>query len=175
MAEPSKLTDEAIAESLALWAPINQMREDTEPRAVGARYDQSAGLVMVTLRTGAIVSFAPTMLPWLVGASAEAIADMRLLSDGEVLEWPSLDEGTHVPGLVLAVCGSQAWRKRLFDAEWEALQDTFPAVAAAMGRKGGAAKTARKTKAAQMNGKKGGRPRKSAVAESTAETRATKS
>ncbi|MNT97266.1 hypothetical protein D3C72_2395510 [compost metagenome] len=83
-----------------------------------------------------------------------------------MIEWPALDVDSHVPGLVLAVSGSPAWQRRLFAAEWEALQAAFPAVAAAMGRKGGAAKTEAKKAAARANGKKGGRPRKTAVAES---------
>jgi hypothetical protein len=163
MAEHHGLTGEAM------WGPIDQRLDDIAPRAVGVRFDAATGLVMVTLRTGAVLGFAPAVLPGLQGAEVSAIADVRVVSEGEILTWPSLGAETHVPSLVLSACGSQAWCDQLLDAEWEALRDTVYDMAATLGRKGGASQSAAKTTAARENGKKGGRPRKQPRAGATME------
>jgi hypothetical protein len=159
MTEHHEPNDEAIAARDAIWGPTQPL-EDIEPRAVGVRFDETAGLMMVMLRTGAVLGFAPTLLPQLEGASASAIAEARVTGEGVFITWPSLGKDVHVPALVLSACGSQAWCEQLVDAEWNAMPDTVPAMAAALGRKGGVSTSAAKVAAVRENGKKGGRPRK---------------
>ena len=119
---------------------------NSEPRAVAVRYE--GGRIVIDLRSGATVSFAPSAHRWLAGASDEDLADVHVVSGGEGIEWPRMDVQTHLPGLLLAVLGDEDWQRRLFAAEWAALA--------------GSTRSEAKATAARLNGRKGGRPRKAA-------------
>jgi hypothetical protein len=129
------------------WVEISEMREREEPRAVSARYDRSNGMVIVELRSGAVFSFPARSYKWLATASDDDLEQVQVHSCGEGLAWGHLDLVAHVPGMILTLAGSEAWRRRLFASEWASLA--------------GSVKSEAKAAAARANGAKGGRPRKS--------------
>jgi hypothetical protein len=72
------------------------------------------------------------------------VADLRLIevtAAGLGLHWPSLDADLYVPDLVKGILGTKAWMAHI-------------------GAAGGKAASKAKTRAARVNGKLGGRPRK---------------
>lgn len=75
--------------------------------------------------------------------SAEQVADLRVVSGGRTLLWPSSGVSIDVEGLLEAVTGMQSLKSAQ--------------------RKGGAARSEAKTSASRANGAKGGRPRKVAA------------
>lgn len=115
------------------------------PRALSARYDAAAGLVLVELANGCHFGFPAALVQDLASASAAALADIEIGPQGLGLYWPALDADVYVPGLVAGLFGTRRWLAR------EA------------GLKGGAARSPAKGAAARANGAKGGRPRKTAA------------
>jgi hypothetical protein len=109
-----------------------------QPRAASARYDRKLRQIVVKYTNGTIFSFPPVLVQGLSGASAEQLADIRILGKGFGLHWEALDVDLSVPGLVDYVFGSRKL----------------------MARQAGQAKSPAKSKAARANGAKGGRPRK---------------
>jgi hypothetical protein len=114
----------------------------TEPRARAARYDDSSGRVVVELTNGCVFEFPSALAQGLRGASADELREVEVLPGGRGIHWDSLDADLSVPGLIAGVFGSERW------------------MAEELGRRGGAAKSEAKARAAQANGRKGGRPRK---------------
>ena len=74
------------------------------------------------------------------------LADIEISPAGLGLHWPKLDADLYVPALLQGVFGSKKWMARQLGAE------------------GGRARTAVKIAASRANGRKGGRPRKVALA-----------
>jgi len=72
-------------------------------------------------------------------ASEEDAANLEVLGDGSYLHWPALDFDLYVPSLLAGISGSASWMSIL-------------------GRHGGLARSERKANAARINGRKGGRP-----------------
>jgi hypothetical protein len=64
-------TDEEIARQIETFAPVEQLRAETEPRAISARYDRDSGLVFIQLKTGATISFPARSYRWLKEATEE--------------------------------------------------------------------------------------------------------
>ena len=111
-----------------------------EPRASSARYDRASGRVIVELRNGCSFAFPARHAQGLEQASDEDLAQVELLGSGSGLHWAALDADLSVPGLLAGLFGTARWMAR------RAGQGSSPAKAAA----------------ARANGKRGGRPRKSA-------------
>ncbi len=109
-----------------------------------ARYNRRRGRVIVQLSTGVEVTFPVTLAEGLAGASAEDLAEIEISPTGLGLHWPRLDADLYVPALLQGIFGSRSW------------------MAAHMGAVGGKSRSAAKTTAARENGRKGGRPRRSA-------------
>lgn len=114
---------------------------ETEPRAVGARYDRESRRVVVDLTNGCTFIFPADQGQGLAQASDDDLAQVEVLPGGEGLHWEKLDVDMSVPRLVAGIFGSQVWMREL-------------------GRRGGQATSIAKTAAVRENGKKGGRPRK---------------
>ncbi len=109
-----------------------------------ARYNRRRGRVIVQLSTGVEVTFPVTLAEGLAGASAEDLAEIEISPTGLGLHWPRLDADLYVPALLQGIFGSRSW------------------MAAHMGAVGGKSRSAAKTTAARENGRKGGRPRRTA-------------
>src|SRR5207248_5792632 len=99
------------------------------------------GKIVVSLNTGAEVSFPPSLAQGLRGASRAALQDVVIEARGLGLHWPQLDADLYVPALTRGVLGNPQWM-------------------ATIGRTGGLSRSDAKARAARANGAKGGRPRK---------------
>jgi hypothetical protein len=120
----------------------------SEPRAVAASYDRATGRVRLDLANGCVFEFPAELAQGLAGAAPDDLAQLEVYPGGEGLRWERLDADLSVPGLIAGVFGGGAWMRQL---------------GRQMGRKGGSARTRSKARAARENGKRGGRPRKTAA------------
>ena len=109
-----------------------------------ARYNRRGGRVTVQLSTGVEVTFPVTLAEGLAGASPEDLAEIEISPTGLGLHWPRLDADLYVPALLQGVFGSRSW------------------MASHMGAAGGKSRSSAKTAASRENGRKGGRPRRTA-------------
>lgn len=144
------LTDTELARQIAAGTARAEEEDRMEPRAVSARYDATTGRIVVDLRNGCLFAFPAELVQGLRGAPVNQLAEVEVDPHGLSLHWEALDVDLSVTGLVSGVFGGKGWMRELTRE---------------MGRKGGAASGGAKADAARANGKKGGRPRKTAVAE----------
>jgi hypothetical protein len=114
--------------------------------AVSAHYDRHASRVVVKLNTGIQLAFPTKLAEGLAGASPESLAEIEISPAGLGLHWPKLDADVYVPALLQGVLGSKNWMARQ------------------LGANGGRSRTEAKVAAARANGRKGGRPKKTAAA-----------
>lgn len=112
--------------------------------AVNARYDRRSGRVVVGLNTGVQIAFPADLAEGLAGAQPEDLAAIEISAAGLGLYWPKLDADVYVPALLQGVFGSKRW------------------MASQLGAAGGRTRSAAKAAASRENGRKGGRPRKTA-------------
>jgi hypothetical protein len=112
--------------------------------AVAARYDRRASRIVVSLNTGVELAVPVQLVEGLANASADELFEIEISPTGLGLHWPKLDADVYVPGLLQGVFGSKRW------------------MAQHMGMFGGRSRSAAKAAASRENGRKGGRPRKSA-------------
>ena len=116
------------------------------PRAESAHYDAGRNRVIVRLTTGVELGFAPRFVEGLQHASTEDLRVIEVEAFGLGIHFPRLDADLYVPALLEGVLGSKRW------------------MAAQLGAAGGRTRSAAKAAASRENGKRGGRPRKSASA-----------
>ncbi len=109
-----------------------------------ARYNRRRGRVTVQLSTGVEVTFPVTLAEGLAGTSHEDLTEIEISPTRLGLHWPRLDADLYVPALLQGVFGSRSW------------------MASHMGVAGGKSRSSAKTAAARENGRKGGRPRRTA-------------
>jgi hypothetical protein len=145
MAEKNEINEAELLEQIEAARARAAETDRTEPRAVSARYDAASGLVQVQMRNGLQVAFAPAMVSELDGATPGDLAQVGLTPFGDALACPPLDVHIHLAGLLADLTGLSAWWQR------EAV------------RRAGRATSDAKARAARVNGRKGGRPRKSAA------------
>ncbi len=119
-----------------------ERRRATEPTAVAARYDSSRDRVILELSTGDKVAFPPRRAQGLETAEPADLDVIEISPSGFGLHFPKLDADLWLPALLEGVFGSRNW------------------MAARLGARGGSVKSKAKAKAARVNGKLGGRPRK---------------
>ena len=84
------------------------------------------------------------LLEELAEAGADDLAEIEISPAGLGLHWPRLDADVYVPALMQGVFGTRRW------------------MAAQLGASGGRATSKAKADAARANGRKGGRPPRSA-------------
>ncbi|MDO1581740.1 DUF2442 domain-containing protein [Rhizobium oryzicola] len=113
--------------------------------AVSARYDRRSGRVIIELNTGVQIAFPAELAEGLENAGLEDLAEIEISPAGLGLHWPKLDADVYIPAILQGVFGSKTW------------------MAARLGSSGGKVRTEAKAIAARENGRKGGRPRKTAT------------
>jgi Protein of unknown function (DUF2442) len=116
------------------------------PLATSARYE--AGRIHVELNNGCAFEFPVAHAEGLAGAKALELRTIEVSASGLGLHWPKLDADLYVPALVKGILGTKQWMTQI-------------------GALGGSAATVAKAAASRANGKLGGRPRKSRLAETT--------
>jgi len=98
--------------------------------------------VVIELSTGYEVAFPPRGAQGLERAKPADLDVIEISPSGFGLHFPKLDADLWLPALLEGVFGSRRW------------------MAALLGARGGRAKSKAKARAARVNGKRGGRPRK---------------
>jgi hypothetical protein len=104
----------------------------------GQIYEFASARIFMELKNGVLMGFPVTLLQGLESATPDQLAAVEVTPSGYGLHWERLDVDLSVPQLVAGIFGTQTWMKEL-------------------GRRGGQAKSPKKTKASQENGKRGGR------------------
>jgi hypothetical protein len=113
------------------------------PRAESVHYDAGRDRVIVRLTTG--IEIAPRAAEGLQHASRDDLAEIEVEAFGLGIHFPRLDVDLYVPALLEGVLGSRSW------------------MAARLGAAGGRVRSSAKAAASRNNGKRGGRPRKTAA------------
>ncbi len=138
-----ELTESNLKEEIAQAKAAGKQADATEPRAESVYYDEFKDLIVIQLKNGAIFSFPPKLAQGLEAATPKQLADVWLPPSGSSVHWESLDVDFGIPELLVGIFGTESWMAEL-------------------GRKGGQVTSSAKSAAARKNGKKGGRPKKSA-------------
>jgi hypothetical protein len=133
------LTDDAIE------AARERGREElaSGPVAVDAAYDPVRDRVVVELDSGFSIGIPRLTFQGLRDASTEQLQRVEILGPGTAIAWDEPDVGFTIAGLVQGLFGSERWMAEL-------------------GRVGGSKRSELKASASRLNGKKGGRPRRTA-------------
>jgi len=134
-------TDKQLQSQLQRGARAGRLAEKLESRAAAARYARSSRKLVITLRSGIVVSIPIDLLPYFEGATERQLADIDVSPLGRGLRWKALDLDLSVPALLAKTLEP-------------------PAAMAELGRIGGSRTSRAKARAARENGRKGGRPRK---------------
>jgi hypothetical protein len=117
-----------------------ERRARLEPRAEAVSFDPAQDAIAVRLVGGVTFLLPIAMMPELAEASPQQLRTVYAGWQGEAISLDELDVDISVPGLLQNLLGTRS--------------------AAALGSRGGRARTAAKAHAARANGKRGGRPRK---------------
>lgn len=135
------VTEREFAQAEARMRPLREAGH-----AVAARYHKRSRRVVVSLDTGVQITFPARDVEGLADAAADDLAQIEISPAGLGLHWPRLDADVYLPALLQGVFGSRSW------------------MATQLGAAGGRVRSAAKTAASRENGRKGGRPRKTAGA-----------
>lgn len=113
----------------------------TRPRAVSVSFDPKTRRVMAELNNGATLVFPVSLVKGLESATDEQLSRIEILGPGWAIVWTDLDVDLSLTVLMSGTCSP----------------------AEELGRSGGSVRSDQKTRAARENGRKGGRPRKTAA------------
>lgn len=122
-----------------------RLRDEPLVREVEYKSGPGLDLLVLKLSDGRRHVIPREDLQGLQSARKEQVAKVEIVGGGTGLHWPELDADLYVPALLRGIYGNQKWM-------------------AEIGRRGGVARSAAKKRAARVNGKLGGRPRRDAAA-----------
>lgn len=132
----SRPTEAAILAQIPAARARATAEREAGLRATAARYDRKTGRFVLELTNGYELGIPVTTLPALRNATQAQLAAVEMSATGSAIRIPALDADYSVPGLVLAFTARE------------------------IGRRGGEVRSKAKSRAAKVNGAKGGRPRK---------------
>jgi hypothetical protein len=139
-----EMSDEEFEQQYAEATQRGKEEAKSGAYAVAARYDKSSRRVVVDLANGTTLLVPARLIQGLQKAAEGKLSEIEILGAGSGLYWPKLEVDIGVAGLLAGVFGTKAWMAEL-------------------GRAGGKASTEAKRAASRINGRLGGRPRKSQV------------
>ncbi len=90
----------------------------SEPRAMSAHYDADGGMIVITLKSGAVYSFPSAIAQGLTTAEERLLAEVEVTPSGDGLHWEALDVDFTVKGLLAGIFGTKAWMAEL-QKSWE--------------------------------------------------------
>ena len=122
-----------------------RQRQRAGPVALAVRYDKRSRRIVVRLSSRLEIAFVPKDAEGLERATPDQLDQIEISPSGLGIHFPKLDADLYVPALLEGFLGSRRW------------------MAARLGAHGGRATSPAKVSAAQANGRRGGRPRKSEV------------
>ena len=117
------------------------------PTAIAARYDRRISRVVIDLSSGLSIAFKPHDAQGLEQARPEHLRRIEISPSGLGVHFPDLDADLYLPALLEGFLGSRSW------------------MASRLGKAGGSVTSPAKAAAVRANGKLGGRPRKSRIAD----------
>jgi hypothetical protein len=139
------MTEAEFRAELAAADGAQRLADETEPRAVAARYDRASGQFIINLNNGTTFIFPADLCQGLAGADPDLLAEVEITPSGAGLHWERLDNDFSIMGLMLGSFGGKTWMAKL--------RSEFARQAAQV-------KSEARVRASRENGKKGGRPRK---------------
>jgi hypothetical protein len=144
-ASVSKVKARIVTTDAEIDAAIEQAnRYDLyRPKAIAAAYRAKEDVVVVKFSTGVELSIPRMLLQGLEDATPSQLAEVEIVDVQSGLHWESLDVDHYIPAMLDGIFGTRAWMSEL-------------------GKAGGASRSDAKSSAARENGRKGGRPRKTA-------------
>jgi hypothetical protein len=134
------MTLDEIFEDLGVIRERMRREHPGEPQVIGAHYDHAAARVLVEFSNGCLFGFPIWMIPGTSRATPEELEQIQLEPFGEAVIWEDLNTDTNVLGLIM-----EAFHLKTQAAKYL-----------------GSATSPAKAEASRENGRKGGRPRKSA-------------
>jgi len=129
-----------------------QQKLGSSPKAQAISYNVKSRRIVIKLESGVSAIIPVNLIEILQNATNEQISDVEIAVGGLYLRWKSLDEDLFVPNLLQGVFGTRRWMNELKEHLSNA------------GKKGGASRSAAKSRSSAENGKKGGRPPREQVA-----------
>lgn len=123
-----------------------RQRINQEPQVKRVEYENTTRRFIIVLKNDVQFSIPIALIQGLASASAEEIADVRIGPRGASLHWERLDVDLSVTGLLAGIFGTRLWMSSI-------------------GRQGGGVTSSAKQEASRLNGKKGGRPKRSLMPE----------
>ncbi len=111
------------------------------PLATSVRYLPARDAVLIEMNNRAALIIPRRLLQGLSDASPAQLRRAQIVGHGTAVSWPDVDADFTIMSLLHGVYGGKRWMSEI-------------------ARRGGEAKSEAKTRAARVNGAKGGRPRK---------------